>query len=233
LPSRHPINAGRLEVSISTNRLLKNFVTHRSRLEPHLALVPGDGPDETKDEVRDAANEETKLPAEDVHIRCSLIEGRRTRLIETLHEPRERKQEANDKRHKRMDIRTTHVIVQALAGGRVHIRERQVPTPQEEIVHEHDGHNRALEDGVAVEEVEEAAGRGDDAPGDNGKGEEQAEELAADDVEVGGEQTGDVRCKGDEVAGDGGAERGKSEACGGEKDARACRRGVAAVEDAV
>lgn len=109
----------------------------------------------------------------------------------------------------------------------------QVSPPRDEVVDDHDGDYGALEYGIAVEEVEKARGRGYDPPGYNGKGDDEAEELAADNVEVSWQQGRDVGGEGDEVAGDGRAEGGKGEARGSEEHAGSGRGGVPLVENSV
>ena len=55
------------------------------------------------------------------------------------------------------------------------------------VVDDHNCNDRALEDGVSAEEVEEAVCCCDDAPGDDGEGDNEADELTADDVDIFGE----------------------------------------------
>ena len=88
-------------------------------------------------------------------------------------------------------------------------------------IHDHDGGDGAEEDAVRGHEVEEAAGAGEDFPGDERPREDGAEELPAPDVDVLREERGEVVRGGEGVGGDVDAEGGEREGEGGEEAAGA------------
>lgn len=102
------------------------------------------------------------------------------------------------------------------------IRERQVASTEEEVVDGHNANDGALEDGVATKKAEEAVGGGHDSPvfklisalvpcirrqfadlpGHNGKGDEKADELSTNDIDVARSKTRHVGSKRDDIARD-------------------------------
>ena len=94
-------------------------------------------------------------------------------------------------------------------------------TVDEPKVPDQDGGDGAEEDAVGGHEVQEPARGREDLPGDQGPGDEGAEELAAADVDVGGEHGGEVVGGREAVGGDVDAQRGEAEGDPGEEPAGA------------
>lgn len=111
----------------------------------------------------------------------------------------------------------------------VEVVEPDLLVADEEVVGDHDAHERREEDGEGAQDGDEGRRAVDELPGLDDPGGGEGDEGAAADVDVAGEDAGQVDAAGDGVAADVLEEDGESECEGEEEDAGSCAGGSAAV----